>query len=198
MPVLLELERLLRAPASRPAARPSFRAAYSFIDTLPTSKPFTLKMGVFRPLRDHPLISNAVYLQSATGKVALQRRGTSGMLNSKADFRSMGDMRTYHPSGKSRPLAVLERSAADVKAYDPWKEYEKWIKTVRTPERKQQLKEYYQQLEGRALRLRFSAPRRVVICLKRAIRRQIMHALGVAGTPVSKIREFNETSKIIC
>lgn len=44
----------------------------------------------------------------------------------------------------------------------------------------------------------FRAPGRVLICIRRKVRREVLHAKGVAGGRVSRRRRRNENSNISC
>lgn len=48
------------------------------------------------------------------------------------------------------------------------------------------------------VRLGFQRPESVVVCARRSIRKQVMHALGHAGKGGQKKPVFNELSKISC
>lgn len=85
------------------------------------------------------------------------------------------DRRLWHPERVFRPAFSLTRSAKRL--------------VLKSPTKHQAAK----LSEG----LKFADPRKVVICVKRKIRKQIMHVIGAAGGKVRKPRR-NYWSEVSC
>lgn len=88
------------------------------------------------------------------------------------------DRRFFHPDRAMRPVVSFVRSASRVVA-------------------KQRVK-FVQPSQTKAI-LAFDEPRRVIVCLRRRIRREVLHASGFAGSgrPMRKPRR-NALSSISC
>lgn len=86
------------------------------------------------------------------------------------------DRRTFHPEGVYRPPRSLNRSDTQI-----------------VP--KQKPKRQPSQTKGT---LSFADPRSVLVCIRRGIRKEVLHALGKAGRTGFKRRRTTQTSKISC
>lgn len=84
------------------------------------------------------------------------------------------DRRLYHPDGPARKFTGSNRDA------------------VRMVDNKNVNQRPYR------TRIAFADPRKVYICMRRAIRREVLFAAGVAGKKGIRKRRTNETSKISC
>lgn len=86
-------------------------------------------------------------------------------------LNALEDRRRFHPLGREAPPATITRRAA---------------------RRHVSAGQFYQTL-------RFATPQGVVRCIRRKIRRQVMHALKYTGKGSrTKIRHYNEDSWIHC
>lgn len=181
----------LVAPSVKP--RISFRGSLDYIDRLPSGRPFfTLKYGLLKSGRGLAVATNALGPGLAFGLSSLPRTQN---VSKKSDFRLLGDGRTWHPEGKARPFFELWRGASKVVAET---DRDRWERIHRGLDRPNPFsKPVQKRLESMAI-LKFSWPKRVVICLKRQIRREIMHALGVAGKSGLRPPLMRPESRIKC
>lgn len=85
------------------------------------------------------------------------------------------DRRRFHPAGKMRPVIALPRAAARLTVVD------------------------YPGRPGRQTKapVRFNAPKRVPLCVRREQRKEVLHATGKAGGRVRPPRR-NQFSDISC
>lgn len=99
-------------------------------------------------------------------------------VSTSSPFLVMEDRRTFHPLCDLRPVASFVKSAARVVA--------------------KQRVNFPQPSQTKAI-LAFADPRRVLVCLRRKIRREVLHAKRVAGSgkPMRKPRR-NSLSSISC
>lgn len=113
---------------------------------------------------------------------SLQRYRVGAMpwsaVSTSSPFLVMEDRRTFHPLRDLRPVASFVKSAARVVA--------------------KQRVNFPQPSQTKAI-LAFADPRRVLVCLRRRIRREVLHAKRVAGSgkPMRKPRR-NSLSSISC
>lgn len=82
------------------------------------------------------------------------------------------DRRTYHPAGKNRPTV--------------------------SPRRHHTPKPSAASLVYSRARMVFGAPRHVMICVRRKIRDEVLHALGKTGKGSGRPRRRNQYSKVRC
>lgn len=83
------------------------------------------------------------------------------------------DRRQFHPQGPTRPAASISKSRHRLKVRpDPWKQ------TKAT--------------------LLFDTPDKVLVCVRRGIRKEVMHAIGKAGKRGQKKPRRSEYSSISC
>lgn len=99
-------------------------------------------------------------------------------VSTSSPFLVMEDRRTFHPLRDLRPVASFVKSAARVVA--------------------KQRVNFPQPSQTKAI-LAFADPRRVLVCLRRRIRREVLHAKRVAGSgkAMRKPRR-NSLSSISC
>lgn len=90
---------------------------------------------------------------------------------------SMEDRRTFHPLRDLRPVASFVKSAARVVA--------------------KQRVNFPQPSQTKAL-LAFADPRRVLVCVRRRIRREVLHAKRIAGSGGMRKPRRNALSSISC
>lgn len=88
------------------------------------------------------------------------------------------DRRTYHPAGPNRPAFSLPRSASRL--------------VVR---QKPSSKFWPSQTKGIVT---FAVPKNVSICVKRSVRKQVLHALGKAGKSGMAPRRRSAFSSVSC
>lgn len=128
--------------------------------------------------RDASVVANYV----ADRDPLLAFRVTYDALRQLSALQELEDRRQWHPEGEFRPARAFVRSAARLIAPQPQR-------IVR----------------GRRIRLfspsmvAFAMPRKVAICVRRKTRREVLHALRVAGGGgMRKKRRFNAYSRIHC
>jgi len=96
----------------------------------------------------------------------------------------LGDQRVYHPAGRVRPYAALTNSARVLKPHRGRK---------LRPTLGRKLTPWVSPFVG------FSIPSRVAICVRRKVRRSVLHAYGkVGGGGRKKTRRRNSSSEIRC
>lgn len=196
--------------------RASFSGSLAYIDRLPTSRPLSLTHGLLGRPREAFVFANAAYnYASARSQRLALRPAISTNSNSYSvspnisDFRHLGDGRTWHPMGASRPLLTMHKGADRLVAqpvkkavtmppFDPSRmddrEYRGFARGFYS-------KEYWALVNARVRdnsRLRFSWPERLVICLKRQIRREVMNAFGFAGQTGFRVPVWSPNSRIEC
>lgn len=184
---------LLRFLASAPTRAPSWRGTYRFISNLPSrspARPVFFANSFYKRGRDAFVISNVlkhVPLRRHISK-PLSLPPVVPMFNTVSNFGLYGDNRTFHPAGRRRPLLVSSPGAASWTAPSQ-PEWERQADILRRhAEKAKRANEpgfnpfrRYDSVEDTLRSLRFQSPGKVVICAKRKIRREILHAIGVAG-----------------
>lgn len=98
------------------------------------------------------------------------------MLVSRTPLRTIDDRRTFHPSPFTRP-AVSAGRRADTKLVVP-------SQSLRDVQRLNHT-------------VQFKEPRKVLICVRRKIRKEVIHAKGVGGSRVRKPKR-NQFSDVKC
>lgn len=96
----------------------------------------------------------------------------------KSYLSEIEDRRLYHPEGVSRPFRALNRAVARLKAVD--------VK-VHKKEKEKIIPRF----------IGFIDPARVLVCIRRKVRREVMHAMGAAGGSVRPPHR-TESSEIRC
>lgn len=94
------------------------------------------------------------------------------------DFRPVEDRRTFHPEGSYRPVRSINGNRVGVQP------------VTRKPQARAGI--YPTSALG------FINPARVLICVRRQRRKQVLHALGLAGGRGFKPPKFNWTSGFSC
>lgn len=95
----------------------------------------------------------------------------------RLDILALEDRRQWHPERQNRPFA-----AAPIQA--------------RRPVAKQR-PAFSQPSQTKAI-IAFADPSRVAVCVRRGVRREVLHALKVAGGTGQRRPRFNASSKISC
>lgn len=92
------------------------------------------------------------------------------------DYRPVEDRRTWHPSGTLRPVRTARGTGAMVKARS---------RVGQSP-------------FAAPAALSFVDPSNVLVCVRRQRRKQVLHALGIAGGTGFKAPRFNRNSLVSC
>lgn len=95
----------------------------------------------------------------------------------RLDILALEDRRLWHPERQNRPFAAAPRQASRPVA--------------------RQRPAFHQPSQTRAI-IAFQEPSRVAVCVRRGIRREVLHALGVAGKRGLGGPHRNEASTISC
>lgn len=99
-----------------------------------------------------------------------------------ADLRQVEDRRRYHPLGNERGVATTQGSVS-----------------VRPGAAKSRFKKPYKASAWPSAGLRFKAPKNIVLCVRRKIRAEVLHALKLTGRGRGRGKKhFNKFSKIGC
>lgn len=193
-----EAEYLLARPALKSIRAPDFTGSLDYIDSLASRRSLTVSWrdvgGITAAVLNRPSLTLAVP-QAAPGPTDV------GFEVSSTDFRPLGDSRTFHPEGVYRRPAALRRSSSDVIASRPRLEFPPGWRNPLDPTREtDELNRVMRDMERRIRRHPFSfrRPSDVVICLKRKIRRRVMHALGFAGQSGFNPPTRTYYSRVIC
>lgn len=194
----------VRAAESAKSLLPAadFTASLDYIDSLASRRSLTVSR------RDLSLITTAAmssfdYLSPLKDSKAVPSQTDVGFYSS-TDFRPLGDARRFDPEFSVRPPRALVRSASRVNAYvSPRNDFPPGWRNPLDPDRStDDLNRAMREAERRIFRKPFSfrRPNQVVICLKRKIRRAVMHASGFAGGTNSGFRPPRRTywSKVVC
>lgn len=95
-------------------------------------------------------------------------------------LQQIEDRRTWHPDGTHRPARSFTRSTHRLTApYDP-------------------SEAFGISFDRPTYKIGFLNPNRVLICVRRKIRRQVLHAFRIAGGSGFKKPRFSEYSRISC
>lgn len=86
------------------------------------------------------------------------------------------DRRLFHPLGKNRPAASFQRSRHRLQVSPS-----SWRFKLSVP-----------------VGIRFARPKEVLVCVRRRMRRAVLHALGIAGSGAMAKPTYNWTSAISC
>lgn len=127
----------------------------------------------------------------------------------KSKFTLYEDRRLYHPAGDSRPYRSITDSYPQVVEKRPWRDPGPYYPTVDprgvpqrlVPSRTDPSGWTYIAEQPSVLekwKLSHENPWKVLICLKRKMRKEIMHALGYAGGRGYKKPIFNNASLVRC
>ena len=92
--------------------------------------------------------------------------------------RSVQDRRLYHPLGAARALLTTSSRRPILVASSP---------------KKSQIKR-----TGPAHRVQFAQPKNVLVCVRRNVRKQVLHALNKTGQSGQRRPRRNEHSEISC
>lgn len=125
---------------------------------------------------------------------------------STALLSKIEDRRTYHPDGDFRPVRTISGSPVKTPRLQPnvnlrihkvpshlkAKLYGALYEAASKPQRR-----VYSDLKQTKARLEHVEPRKTIVCLKRKIREEVMHALGHAGKGHRAPRR-NPTSDVHC
>lgn len=175
MSELIELDELL-APSVTTAEEVSYRGSLDYIDSLPTSPVVSFNPSWYVLGRETDVFSNDV----------VEIPNSLPRDNRRFNFNTDFDPGEITP-GSSR---IYDRIATPE---EPYTEKEK-RRIEATPGYKKANRRPFKRSVGR---LTFNDPRRLKICIDRKIRREIMHAFGLAGLFYPPIR-FGPYSRISC
>ncbi|QXP08043.1 MAG: hypothetical protein [Arizlama microvirus] len=100
------------------------------------------------------------------------------------------DRRTWHPEGSARPARSFSssRHRLVVQNVTPKKLFAKNVDNFA----------FLRKFPDQKAVIAFQAPRRVLLCVRRRIRREVLHAFGKAGKVGQRRPRFSEYSKIKC
>lgn len=142
--------------------------------------------------RDLSLISNLVRNQYGGRSYALYK----SRLPMPA-YASGSDRRMYHPMGRNRPavnLSGIPVTPTDTTVYTP-----NWEKIMTPPRKIDWRPKLSTQLQNAPWWYGFVNADKVWICLQRKMRREVMHALGIAGKSGSqKTPHYGPYSRVRC
>lgn len=195
------LDRLLRRAVR--GYLPFTQKRYSgFIPGIPPSKTGPFLRGSLGPTRLGPARrfasaktnANLLPLQLSIQALSAHRPRTT--------LSMYEDRRRFHPAGVSRPLIGLTEARPRVVANDypvEWPEVTPDIWRKLAPKKSIDWKKQAQEsLRFSPVPLSWEDPWRTIICLKRKIRREVMHALGMAGKTGFKKPKFTQYSYVRC
>lgn len=179
---------------------PRFRSTVNFIRRrIPTYVPRTpARLGLFSNYRFKA--GREVYAFSnvlGTRRLRAFPHKALPLPISNSNFSLIGDNRRFHPLGRLRPLLVTRQGAARW-VYPPGPSGPVHVPVL--PKRvvpfttRPIIDVRHQGLEA----LRFAESRHTVICLKRRIRREVMHAMGLSGLSGFAKPRFTFDSKVRC
>lgn len=163
------------------------------LDIPPNFTPWRKAAGVWRDLSN---ITNAKTLLPLTGMFLLPVRRQEMFIF---------DRRVFHPLGEARPIALL-RGADEIVAERPVRRGRTVNKIVRVPDGDRDI--FVETTTGEILPLSEPRPAPAAVfyrepvgvwdCLKRKMRREVMHAFGHAGKRGQKKPKFTERSDVRC
>lgn len=110
------------------------------------------------------------------------QRLLSDILSSRPDLRPFEDRRTFHPQGVTRPARSFKSSRHR-------------LEVPRAPRIKKIQASAYP-----SFHIGFESPKRVLVCVRRKQRQEVIHALGHSGSGKRRKRRSrrSEYSSIIC
>lgn len=112
-------------------------------------------------------------------------------------YTSGSDRRMWHPLGRNRPAVTtsgIPATPTDVSVYTP-----NWEKLMTPPRKIDWRPKFANQLKNAPWWYGFANADKVVICLERKIRREVMHALGIAGKSGNqKTPHYGPYSRVRC
>lgn len=111
-----------------------------------------------------------------TAKRSLPRATTIRRYSKYSNYMPVSDRRTWHPLNSDRPLTTI--SGGSVRVFPK----------ARSSQRSSAV----------PAGLAFVNPSRVLICVRRQRRKQVLHALGIAGGRGFRPPKFNWTSNYSC
>lgn len=174
----------------------------------PYYKPFTQ-----RPYRGaYPLGSarrGISYTSSSLSPGLLLIQKNPYAASPKSQLSLYEDRRRYHPLGRYRPAVSLAESYPQIVERKPWRDPgphypmvdprgvpQKLVPSKTDPSGWTYIADSPSVLEK--WKVGWENPWKVAICLKRAMRKEVMHALGMAGKPSYKKPVFTQYSKVRC
>lgn len=101
-------------------------------------------------------------------RVTYRRRPPSSWIDRDAMGYGIGDLRRYYPDRRIRPAPTLVGTLARVRR------------------------------DFRDLRFQFDVPARVMVCVRRKVRREVMFAIGRGGGGNTRRRRRNQESNVKC
>lgn len=206
---MADLLALLAKPSYGRILRPrafNFSGSQSFIDRLPTRRPFSITHGLLGRTRHTFAITNALStLRRRRESLARVGAAPSNSVSTSnpsniSKFRLLGDARYFHPLGDIRPLVTTFRgSSAFIAPSQP--EWERQADIIRrhSEKAKRSLVPGWSPFgKDRTSILSFSMPKRLKICLDRQVRREVMGALGFLGRSGMRPPMMRPMSMIRC
>jgi len=139
--------------------------------------------------RDHFSIANTYRGDPSEPRIrVLPSLNINSLPEVRSTLQSVEDLREWHPDAiLEAPTRSLRRSRVTLHSPAP--------KSTFSP-RRQKLASFFHSPEIRA----FSSPKFVAVCIRRKIRKEVMHALGKSGLGAKKTRRYrrNANSTIRC
>lgn len=180
------LDELIRVPSTR-----SYKRPYLPFTESPLKGPYITTP----PGRYNNSITNALTARFVSYQRALPL---------KARLKDIEDRRTWSPSQISRSIYGTQVTPTDVQNRIPqrWDWPKKFIDPVIYDPMTGRVKKKWTSVMNNVAYgpwwYGFANASKVVICLKRKMRREVMHALGLSGIVGQKSPHFNQYSRVKC
>lgn len=187
-------------PTALRASRPNFSGSLSFIDRLPSAPVRSLRFNPYQVGRDLALITTATTRRAGVPKAVPP-------LSFNRSLLAIEDRRLFHPQGKAAPARGSFRSATQLVVPRSSVSSTRWVEPTPSNPIVPWRKNPYIHSVGEPYAfpnakfpysLAFRAPNRMAICLRRSIRRNVLHAFGVAGSVNLRPPKYSEYSRIKC
>lgn len=179
---------------------PDFTGSLAYIDSLTSRSALALSR------RDLATIATALstfdYFSPLINSKAVPGSVEDRAFNASTDFRPLGDARRFDPEVSFRPPRALSRAAPRVTASRPLNAFPPGWRNPLDPTRDpaeidRALKQHVERSVHPWAR-KFEQPNRTVICLKRKVRKGVMHAFGFAGLRGFRPARRNYWSRVFC
>lgn len=166
----------------RPFTQPPYRGRYPFKSA---SRVYPYNTNVLLP-----------YVVSTSTKSALRRAPAS-----QSTLSLYEDRRLWHPLGKNAFPKSITESYPSITSYSPpvvipppdWRRV-----TVPRPIPWKKMADESMHLAPATTTLNWENPWKMIICLKRKMRRELMHAMGMAGKKNFKKPKYTQFSYVRC
>lgn len=157
-----------------------------------TERPWTGGYPVGAPRRFTSRKTNPYLMPGYLGQIGLSAARRRSVLS------QFEDRRTWHPQGVFAPAKSIVESYPRMMELPPEFAPSWPARFPDVPRRIDFRPKVLEQAQLQPMKYGFANPLKVIICLKRKIRKEVLHALGIAGKTGFKTPTYNAYSRVRC